>query len=316
MSLRTVSDRLTPVIQERLYSGLQQRELLYSRTDSLIFGGGEARFLMFLDGTPGARFLRHSDAAPYRHVISMNVRKYVLAMQSFGKSWNVRALCCATIFSLLGCLLDGQLDEGTPEEKNSALRVLDWEKGCGRYLTGAAAGENSLAESLLTELGAFLQAIRSSSPEIYKDLLVQMQQAANAEYESISPSQTPKDSLYAADRSALFTFLGFKLAASGRLTRQEAQLCRLVGQVFRLVDDLCDIEEDADRGQINSILCKAKNEAELLHSIDKAFLELDRVLKLLDQGFSREFYRFLLYELRLWTLSNRYIFSRSLNHDH
>lgn len=287
--------------------------MLYEPADAIQFGSSEAYYLSFLEGAPGAQLLWHRDAKPYRHIVSINIRKYVLAMQNFGKELKPCPLCCATLFSLLGCMLDNSLDSGTAEERERALQILDWERGCGCYFTGVKAGGNGLEDAMLTEIGMFLQSIRFASSKKYECLLVQIRRAVYAEFCSVSEININKGCQYALDKSVLFTFLGFCLAASGNLSRREIQLCRMVGQVFGLFDDLCDLEEDQALGQLNSILCQACSATELLHCIDQAFLTLDRLLNTLSRYFSPEFYNFLLYELRIWTLCNHYIADRSRN---
>lgn len=303
-------------MRECLFLGLCQRELLYSPADAPLFSSQENYFLKFLENVTAVQLLKRRESEPYRSVISLGLRSYVLAMQSFGKKLNARALSCAVLFSVLGSLLDDRIDRGTTPERESALRLLHWERGCGGYFQGKITRCGNYAEELLTEISAYLQIIRFRQREAYNDLLRQLQQAAEAESQPIYPADSRQASHYVMHKSVHYTQLGFALAASGSLSRREACLCRMVGRVYRLIDDLCDMEEDAAGDQINYITARAQNQRELLHSLEQAFRELDKALAALKQGMSREFYTFLLYELRLWTLSNRYIFQRSLSQNH
>ncbi|MCH5260583.1 MAG: hypothetical protein J1F18_12555 [Lachnospiraceae bacterium] len=298
-------------IQERVFLGLEAQNLIYRSDDALRFGLDDGYYRAFIADAPLANLFQHEHAAPYQAVITMNIRKYTLAAQSFGTWWSLQALSYAAAFALLGCLLDDKVDEGDHEQRRNALMLLDWDHGCGNYAAGKVKGGDSLAELILAKLGAFLQSISETDSESYEKLVSELHQAATAEYLGSVPSHTPADLQYAMDRSVLFVLAGFRFAASGRLSAEEERLCRLVGEVMCIVDDLCDLDEDERHGRINSILCRARNDSELLSMIDDSFLSLDRSLLQLRQGFSREFYEFLLYELRRWSLGNAYIRERT-----
>ena len=202
------------------------------------------------------------------------------------------------------------MDNGTEVQRRQAREILDWENGCGVYFTGRAKANDTLTASILSELGAFLQDIRANNPGSYKRLLSELRHCATAECIAAAPTHTTKDLPYAKNKSVLFALLGFRFAASGCLSREEERLCSLVGEIMSVVDDLCDLDEDVKHGQINSIFCKAGNWFDLLPVIDEAFQRIELILNQLHEGFSREFYEYLLYELRVWSLDNEYIRSK------
>ena len=296
---------------ELIFNELRKRGLTYRPDAEVAFLLDDSYYRSFLSYFPVLDLFSHPEAQRYQSMIGRSARMYVLTMQSFQKKWTSHALCCAVAFTLLGCFLDDQIDEGTAEERSSARKLLSWEEGCGRYFEGRESRADSFAESLLLELGIFMQNIRNSDLQGYDILISELRRVAKAEGICASAMKHPGEKQYVIEKSVLFVLVGFRIAASGRLSNKEEQLCSLIGETKRIIDDLCDLESDSVCGHMNSISCGENSEEGLKKRIFQSFAELDDSLHCLQKNLSPLLFHYLIFELQQWTLENEYMRQRS-----
>ena len=311
-----VGDLNSDAIQKKVYQGLRSLNLIDQSEEEISLGSHDPYFLSLCEHETVIKLFHCNEMASYQALITMNIRRFYLASHSFGKSWSVHAINCATIFVLLGCLLDQWLDNGNDQLRHKARLILDWENGCGKYFIGKKRDKDTLITSMLSELGDHLEEIKKASPHNYDLIISELRRAIEAEVKGMNTSNSAQDLPYAKDKSVLFVLVSFLFASSGNLLEDEIQFCRMIGEVMSLVDDLCDLVEDVKHNQINSILCCSDGSEDLLLVIDEALQTLGCNLKLLRENLSTEFYNFLLYNLRKWALGNEYIRSRVLRCSH
>lgn len=326
-----------------VFDGFQKLGLLY-RNDAFgydVFSSAEDKDLcrrLLADGTLG-RVLALPDFSEFQTAAAVNIRKLVLAARNFDRHWSQRAIAASVAFSLSGCILDSMLDGGTEELKRLALSLLDWECGCGSFFTadsavffgrsasgievgnrnktvsGAASESFNAIETLLAETGSFLQEIRASDVGAYQSLIADLQHLAQVECRASVAMNVPSEFGCACDKSTKFVLTSFRIAASGQLEPEEDRQCQIIGEVMRLVDDLCDLECDLRMKHLNSIICQAGDSNSLVDHVQDAFLLLDENLSCLKLVLKTEFFDYLLRELRLWTLGNEQIRSKVLRRD-
>jgi len=234
----------------------------------------------------------------YSLCVSLNRVKFSLAAESFGKSLRPEAARAGTAFILSGCIVDSLLDEGNPQQRETALRKLDWTY-CGHYFERFGARlETHPLDQLYEMVGRFLEVGKPSFPAYYADILSQIRRAARAEW-LIGSRQKSASAIM--DKSVLFVVIGFQLAFYGAYTARQRDIFFRIGDLFRLIDDLCDLEADERSGQANSLL-SAFQAAGPGALAEAAVSELRQKLHRLQGLVSEDFYRFLRYELRVWTL--------------
>lgn len=112
------------------------------------------------------------------------------------------------------------------------------------------------------------------------------------------------------DKSVLFEKAAFLTASYGGNTPESVKAAGLLGEVFWLVDDLCDLMEDVRMGRKNSLLFYCAHTPEPLTVLQR--LErvsdhlalpvdrLERVLGELEGLISRDMFRFLLVQIWKW----------------
>lgn len=235
----------------------------------------------------------------YDLCLSFNYMKFSFAAESFGKPLNYEAATAGTAFILAGCVIDSLLDEGNPEHRELALRKLDWPY-CERYFVWfGSRREAHTIDYLYETIGHFLEKGKQSKPQYYDDILSQIRRAAQAE--SLTGTQGQRTETTVIEKSVLFTAIGFQLAFFGEYTAQEKDIFFQIGDIFRLIDDLCDLEEDEYSGQANSLLLKMSIGSHKAFC-EAAISELNKKLMRLQGFINQDFYRFLRYEVCAWTL--------------
>lgn len=234
----------------------------------------------------------------YDLCVSLNCMKFSLAAESFRKTLRRDAVAAGTAFILAGCIADSLLDECSPLQREIAFRKLDWAY-CGHYFErlGTLLEPHPL-DQLYEVVGKFLKAGKLTSPAYYEDILSLLRRAAQAEC-LIGARKKSKSAVM--DKSVLFVVIGFQLAFYGEYSALEREIFFRIGDIFRLVDDLCDLEEDERSGQPNSLLLTSPGESPSVLA-EAAVSELQQKLLQLQELISRDFYHFLRHEIRVWTL--------------
>lgn len=293
-----------------LYRGLKEMELLYDPSAARLYGTSMEYYGGSLRAADWFRALPEEFQRRYGFCVSLNAMKFALAAESFQKPLDGEALSAAVCFVLAGCILDNMLDEGDPADRAAAEEKLAWEYCAGYFLRFAPARADHAVDRLYSVIGSFLRKGKEHSIAAYDRLLAHLHRAVQAETFSLKGLRGPQEEALAADKSVLFTVIGFELALYGEHTAQEWEAFFLIGDTFRLIDDLCDAEQDQLAGRANSLLANAG--ADDSEWIPRALEALRQALARLEAVVSRPFFTFLRYELQSWTLSNAYLYQKML----
>lgn len=297
---------------ERLFAGLKELGLLYDPAAATGYGTAMEYYSAALRDTAWYHALPEELRRRYGFCIAVNGMKFALAAESFHR-WLDRDACSAAVcFILVGCILDNLLDEGTPVQRQLAREKLTWEY-CQRYFVHhEETGVDCAVDRLYSQIGVFLREGEQRAPDACACLLEHLRRAASAELHSAQETRNggTVDAALVADKSILFTVIGFELALFGTHTPEEWEAFFLIGNIFRLMDDLCDAEEDSRAGRANSLLIRGGREDR--PCVENALEELAQALTRLEKLVSAPFFAFLRYELRSWTLSNAFLYRKML----
>ena len=290
---------------KRLYQGLADLGLMYDPAVAVVYSGAQEYYGGFLWGAKWFCGMPEDFQKRYRLCVALNGMKFTLAMENFEKPRDWEAISAATCFILAGCLLDHLIDEGISEDRALALEKLDWEY-CAHYFVrfGPARSEHTV-DMLYGVIGAFLRERKHVSTAAYHQLISHLRRAIQAE--TADKKSIGEDRELVVDKSVLFVVIGFELAMYGDHTQQEWETFFLIGDIFRIIDDLCDAEQDARVGHMNSLL-SGQELTDL--PIDKTLSDLGESLEQLKALVSEPFYEFIRYEIQSWTLSNAYLFNK------
>lgn len=295
---------------ELLYHGLRQLGLLYDPSTAAHFSTALEYYGSFLRETEWFRALPLDIQRRYSFCIALNGMKFSLAAENFQKPIDREALSAAVCFILAGCLLDHLLDEGTPDSRKSALEKLGWEYCAHYFVQFGSAKTVHTVDLLYSIIASFLKKRMGAVPAIYNDLLTHMQRAVQAEVYTLEERGSPIDMALTADKSILFVVIGFELALYGEHLPQEWEVFFLIGDILRMIDDLCDAEQDMLEGRVNSLLPNDKeaNDRWLCQSLDHLQQALVRLKALVREPF----FAFVHYEIQSWTLSNTYLYKKTM----
>lgn len=289
-----------------LYCGLKRAGLLYDVSIAAGFSAQLSYFNAFLQDEPWFRALPVELRCRYALCLSMNCVKFSLAAQCFRWSQNLEAFSVAASFILAGCILDDMIDNEDSEVRQLALRKLNWGYCSDYFIWFQPMREVHVIDQLYSFIGAFLEKKRCCNPEAYEYFLALLKRAVIAE----CGSNDRVNQTLATDKSTLFTVLGFLLALYGNHTPEELSAFYLAGDLFRRMDDLCDFESDRDTGHVNSLrLEDGVDEVEL---VEKELRSISSGLGRLEGLTDSSFGLFIRYELQSWTLSNPYLYQKTI----
>lgn len=288
-----------------LYSKLKEADLLYWPDEAEIYGTAISYYSTFWREAAWAKALDEDTKQRYALCMDMNSMKFALAAECLRRPLDKEALSAAVCFVFTGCLLDNLVDCGSPTEREQVLKMLEW-KYCAHYFVSfGPAKSNYIIDVLFNVIARYLKDRKETEPKAYDQFLAYLRRAIAAEATSLDSEKHIQQKNVIMDKSVLFEVLGFQLAFFGANTRREWDIFFLIGNIFRIIDDLCDEEDDAENGQINSLLSGECG------SLEQMLAELTQALERLKQLTGPALYHFIRYEVRCWTLDNPYLYQKA-----
>lgn len=286
--------------KELLYNRLKAADLLYQSNKGALYGTALSYYSGFWRETVWAKALDEETKRRYALCLDMNSMKFALAAKSLCRPMEKEALSAAVSFILAGCLLDNFIDQGSAAERKQAMEMLEWEY-CAHYFVhfGSAKSKHAI-DVLFSEIAHYLKDKARTEPKAYDQFLAYLRRATAAEVASANGRDDALQNRMIVDKSVLFEVLGFQLAFYGNHTCQEWEIFFLIGNIFWMIDDLCDVEEDTRSGQVNALLSAECGSLEV--RMTRMLTELTQALERLKLLVEPAFYQFILYEVRSWTL--------------
>ncbi len=284
----------------------------------------------------------------------MNSMKFYLACEEFKVLKNKDNIKAAIYFTVLGCVLDKMIDEGNDKIKNMALEKLSWNYCKDYFIEFKDEKEDSVIDYLFQYLGKVLKMMKKENFLLYKNIVYFIERAIDSEVyvtlrlkndnfilskykmNNIDSSENIEN-LLITDKSILFVVTAFELALfNDKNLDKHLKVIYRIANIFRLIDDLCDISEDYCRKQKNSIFELNDIEFDILsdnlvkkktspsHKIDNQYDRYNLIesyfdspidkfideINLLKSELGSTFFNFVNYEIRDWTMSCKYIRER------
>lgn len=247
----------------------------------------------------------------------INIEKFGIWRRELGLSDENDYVYAATCFVLFCCVVDKILDSRrfSQSEKETLCEELlfFWNK--------ETRGRCRFPE--IWELGAqtadFLAVQKKADSSRYLMLKDKIDRAFFSEiylYEhSLFDFDETVNLYHLTDKSVEFVSASFEIAAYDSAQERMKEIANLIGELFWLIDDVCDFPADIEEGSMNSalIFCTDMSQQMLLYKrIEYAALHIDGMIQemeikaeYLGKAMGSEMYRFIQNELWDWTLDVR-----------
>ena len=155
----------------------------------------------------------------------------------------------SVLFTLLGCVLDNMLDNGTELQKKDVLHKLSRPYRDNYFTTLTPPLSDSCSDLMFAELSIFFDRLRKADMSRYEFILDKINTSADSEICTINGICSEKNIL---DKSVLFTEISCEmLFCNTKLDDDDRGLFNAYSYILTLIDDLCDYYSDLDRGYSN-----------------------------------------------------------------
>lgn len=243
----------------------------------------------------------------FENVFLVNCKKFVLLCRSFKVKRNKLQIQTSVYFTVLGCLLDWLLDHGNANQRQEAQDKLNWDY-CGDYFCKAiSAKDNSVIDILYEKISLGMCAILRYNHERFDYIINMVKAAIDSELAvSIENSGTILDNCI-LNKSVLFVQIAAEivLAEKEKMTDSDRKLIADVGYAFALIDDLCDLYEDMESGQMNLLMTHGiSDDIDIEIVINSIVNQLTEKLHSIQEMTDSPFYEFVLHEIREWSMSS------------
>lgn len=200
-----------------------------------------------------------------------NYRKFYLWQQHFCGKAHIKKIKIAIEFIIFCCLVDKILDSKrfTEEQKNYV---------CEKIVTKNFSSPHKYESQNFIELDILLNDVRKyiikSKSDEEEKLLESIDKALLSEvymYRNIlekKDSMKQEDYHYLTDKSVEFEKAAFMLATYNCNSYESNLAATNVGEIFWIIDDLCDLPED--------VKCKRKNSLLFLNIDDESFIDISK----------------------------------------
>ncbi len=246
--------------------------------------------------------MREQYGVGFENVFLINCRKNVLLCDNFRTCRDKALIRTSVYFTVLGCLLDYLLDHGNHGQKREAGRKLEWDYCKDYFLSRRAAKEHSAIDLLYEKISSGMHVICKYNRAHYENIIGLVKTASAAELKVNGMDRGFFQETAVLSKSVIFvqTAIEILLAKKEKIENADRTLIKELGYLFALMDDLCDLYEDLEIGQMNFLMKYADREI----PVKAVVRELAEGLQRLKEHFDRPLYEFILQELREWAMSN------------
>lgn len=295
---------------EILYDFLKENQYIYDRHMNLKWRRDFERYYRYYDWDEKlCERIKQQYGYNARNVLLVNSKKFYVIAQYYRKTVVVSNLRIAIVFLLLGCLLDHLLDAGDEKQKEIARKKLSWTY-CGEYFMGATElKEDDVIDELYSELACAFSQIHEETPIVYVQLLENIKIAVSAELNAVSISASNDEQLI-MNKSALFVLIAGMIGMYDMPNLKEiTEFFWKMGEIFAIIDDLCDFYEDRENGQKNMVNMLIMDEGEE-NAIKRLITRLNDTMNQIENTMPAQIYMLLLMQVQEWTMSNDYLRER------
>lgn len=223
----------------------------------------------------------------------LNYNKFVLWQRCFAGKIDEEKIKAATEFVAFCCLADKFLDSGRfdREEKEIVYESLNIRNFQGETsYTGRAFSE---LDEFINHIRNFLERNQMDHAEEIQCILLRMRAAYESEkYMYLFPLSNDdrisrEEYHLLTDKSVQFEIAAFMIASMGYNSEQSLNAANCIGEIFWVLDDLCDLLEDIKNGQKNSLLfysCDPDENISIKDRAQQTVCHLDQYILILFQN--------------------------------
>ena len=251
-----------------------------------------------------------------QQMFKLNVCKFSLWQQCMCDAFDIRTVFAASEFVAFCCLVDKFLDskrfsDGFKDEIASGFlhisEIKHLGEKSGKYLDELRALWNIFVEDVY------------SVPYLENqiNMITEYLSAAFVSEEHLCHSKLQEKETFIADETELLTDKSTKFVTASFLISDisgsyldRIEIFDIIGQLFCIVDDICDLIEDVENRRKNSLLFTLPDQGrELVLServemtvsrIDTAVCEAKTLIQLLNDDLSVEMFDFIMWEVHEW----------------
>ena len=199
------------------------------------------------------------------------------------------------------------MDHGNINQRHEAEVKLDWDY-CGDYFCKAiSAKDNSVIDLLYEKISLGMCAISCYNHERYDYIIDMVKAAIDSELAICIDNSRMILVDCILNKSVLFVQIAAEivLAEKEKMTAGDRKLIADVGYAFALIDDLCDLYEDMESGQMNLLMTHGiSDDIDIEIVINSIVNQLTEKLHSIQEMTDSPFYEFVLHEIREWSMSS------------
>lgn len=244
-----------------------------------------------------------------QNVFLINCKKNVLLCDNFQVTRNKILIQTAVYFTALGCLLDYLLDHGNNEQQAEARKKLNWEYCKCYFMKKTVAKSTSVIDILYEKVSSGLDEIYMYNSERFEYIVQLIKLAVDSEMNVNHGNLKIIEKDLILNKSIIFIKIAAEilLCSKKRVKDDDKGLIENLGYVYALIDDLNDLYEDMEIGQMN-LLMEYDKELETVDGVKKIIKfildEISKKLQVLAKNFDNRLYELILHEIRDWSMSN------------
>ena len=241
----------------------------------------------------------------FEYVFQVNSRKALLIRNKYSDVSSLVHERAGVYFSVLGCILDHMIDNGSNAERKKAVEYLN-RKNCSHYFENFGARKtDSVIDELFEYIGSGLQKIKKQNAGAYADIVDIIYKAIGSEL-FISGEDSQSSSV--TDKSILFVIAALKIMTAD-LCIENDELFEHIAYAIEIIDDICDVYEDKNAGHDNPILTPLKDQDYRI-VIDTNLTRLSSHINAIDLFGNTALTNLMHFEISEWCMSCKYIRER------
>lgn len=238
----------------------------------------------------------------FERVFQINSRKALLIRNKYSNVSSLVHERTGVYFSVLGCILDHMIDNGSNIERKRAVEYLNM-KYCSYYFENFGSRKtDSVIDELFEYIGIGLRKIKEQNAKAYVDIVDMIYKAIESEL-FVSGEESRSSSV--TDKSILFVIIALKIMTAD-LCIENDELFEHIAYAIQIIDDICDVYEDRNAGHDNPILTQLK-EQDYRIVIDSNLTGLSSHINAIDLFGNTALTNLIHFEISEWCMSCKYI---------
>ncbi len=237
------------------------------------------------------------------NVILINCKKSFLIHRCYNSISKIESIKASVCFTVLGCLLDALIDMENNLNKEIAVRKVNWQYCSEYFYKGIDQKENSVIDKLFEMVGKIVFSYRYIFPKAYKSIVELLKKTSESELFVISDNTNVLSIDNVTNKSILFSVISTQICIPDFI-EESAEVAYNIGSIFTMIDDMCDLYEDAEVKQKNMLqILLSKNNITERQAVQYMIDQIIENLNLLRQKANEELYQFILSETKEWIMS-------------